>query len=233
MAWIEALIQPLLRPFGYRLINQKRRPARPWELDPSFDQLVARVQGRTLLSNDRLFFIYQYARHACAIAGDVAEVGVYKGGSAFLLASVLRETDKTLHLFDTFVGMPGVDVQRDNTAFVRTGLFDDTSETAVREFLAEFDRVRTHAGFFPETAGPVEERRFAMVYIDVDIYQSTLDCLGFFYPRMTAGGVMLLDDYKSPKCPGVAQAVAEYLADKPESPIHTTVNQAAVIRLGG
>lgn len=115
MAWIESLLQPLLRPFGYRLINQKRRPARPWELDSTFDELVSAVRDRTLLSSDRLFYIYQYAQHARAIEGDVAEVGVYKGGSAYLLASVLRDTDKTLHLFDTFAGMPHVDEHRDNT----------------------------------------------------------------------------------------------------------------------
>jgi len=230
---LERWLNPLLGRFGYRLVNERRRPPRPWEHDAALGALLPIVRPRTLLSPDRLSFIYQLARLARGVEGDVAEVGVYRGGSAYLIASALRGTGKTVHLFDTFAGMPAVDAQRDNAAFVQRGIFADTSEADVRAFLGAFGDVRTYAGLFPETAAPIAGRRFAMAYIDVDIYESTVACLEFFYPRMSGGGVMLFDDYKSPKCPGVAEAIDAFFADKREHVVHTTVHQAMVIRAAG
>jgi hypothetical protein len=52
--------------------------------------------------------IYQLARQALRLPGEVAEVGVYKGGSAYLMAAIF-DPDKPIHLFDIFAGMPPVD----------------------------------------------------------------------------------------------------------------------------
>jgi O-methyltransferase len=52
--------------------------------------------------------IYQLARQALRLPGEVAEVGVYKGGSAYLMDAIF-DPDIPIHLFDTFAGMPPVD----------------------------------------------------------------------------------------------------------------------------
>ena len=54
------------------------------------------------------------------------------------------------------------------------------------------------------------EEQFCLVSLDVDFYQTTLDGLRYFWPRMNRGGYLLLHDWGSPKLPGVAKALADY-----------------------
>jgi O-methyltransferase len=229
------LVKSALKATGWRLVrlpsqDADSEPAEIWQGNADFSAILPRLAGHTLVTTDRLFFLYQLARSSVSLPGDFAEVGVYKGGTAWLLAKVLENSGKTLHLFDTFAGMPEVDATRDNLAKVQAGIFADTSLEAVQDYLKEFPRTSFYKGLFPGTATPVREHRFSLAYIDVDIYQSTKDCLEFFYPRVTPGGVIVSDDYKSAACPGVEKAFDEFFADKPEVPVHSTFHQCFVIR---
>jgi hypothetical protein len=78
--------------------------------------------------------------------------------------------------------------------------------------LAQYPKIHIHEGLFPATAEPIRDEKFAFVHLDVDIYQSTLDGLEFFYPRLSPGGLLLSHDYQ----PGstVAAAFDHYFADK-------------------
>jgi O-methyltransferase len=203
-------------------------PIRPWESDPAFRRLMAEVVGHSLVDDVRCFMLYQYARHTAALAGDVAEIGVYRGGTARLLARTLAGA-KTIHLFDTFAGMPRTDPRRDVHHF--EGDFDDTSLAEVQRYLGDCEGLVFHAGRFPETTAPVRDHRFALVHVDVDIYRSVLDCCEFFYPRMERGGIMLFDDYGFLSCPGAKMAVDEFFADKPERPCYLPTGQCFTIRL--
>jgi len=68
------------------------------------------------------------------------------------------------------------------------------------------------------------------VHFDVDLYESTLACLRFFYPRMLPGGVMLSHDYSI--LAGVRKAVDEFLDGKPEKPIELPSTQCMIVKLG-
>jgi hypothetical protein len=57
---------------------------------------------------------------------------------------------------------------------------------------------------------------FSFVHLDCDLYGSYRDCLEFFYPRLSDGGIVLLDEYDDPPWPGCNKAVDEFLAGKPE-----------------
>jgi hypothetical protein len=59
------------------------------------------------------------------------------------------------------------------------GRFGDNSHTVVREYLREFPSVVFHAGLIRETLQTVKDRRFAFLHIDVDLYQTHLDCCDF------------------------------------------------------
>jgi hypothetical protein len=59
------------------------------------------------------------------------------------------------------------------------------------------------------------DRRYSLVHLDVDLYRPTLDCLEYFAPRLMPSGIIVLDDFDSPTCPGVRQAMEEYLARDP------------------
>lgn len=223
------ILSACLRPARLRLVPRYDDWPVIWAKDAAFADAIAKVKGTTLVPEERCFVLFQLARALKDAAGDIAEVGVFKGGTAFLTATAAPR--KVLHLFDTFEGMPEVDAAIDGH---RAGDFADARFDDVRSFLAPFgERIAFHKGYFPETAVGLEERRFALVYVDVDIYQSVKDALEFFYPRLVPGGVMVFDDFDSPKCQGVRKAIDAFLADKPERPVVSAFYQAMIIRGGG
>jgi O-methyltransferase len=199
----------------------------PWNTDAGFLRVMEGVAGRTLVDPVRCYMLWQQARSTAPLGGEVAEVGVYRGGTARLLARTVQPTGRTVHLFDTFAGMPAVDAARD---LHREGDFAETSLDEVRAFLAGSPNVRFYPGFFPQTAEPVRDTRFSFVHVDVDIYPSVRDCCAFFYPRLLPGGVMIFDDYGFLSCPGARQAVDEFFADKPETPCYLPTAQCMVVR---
>lgn len=182
----------------------------------------------TAVTWPRCYVLYRLAKNASLLAGDVAEVGVYRGGSARILTEVFSETGKTVNLFDTFTGMPEVDPERD---IHRKGDFADTSTATVEKQLDGLANYRLFPGLFPGTSSAVENDAFCMVHVDVDIYKSIKDCCAFFYPRLTPGAIMVFDDYGEPTCPGAKKAVDEFFEDKPESPIYIPTGQCLIFRL--
>jgi hypothetical protein len=156
------------------------------------------------------------------IGGDIAEVGTAGGGSARLITE--NSGDKLVHLFDTFEGLPkpGDLDQRFAEGSYRWSLED------VQQYL-EGRRVEFHKGLFPGSAASLQTRRFSFVHLDVDLYQSTLDCLKFFYPRLNSGGIIITHDYSW--AAGVDQAFSEFFMDKPEKPIELIGHQAMIVKL--
>ena len=135
----------------------------------------------------------------------MAEVGVYQGGSA----AIMLETPGTLHLYDTFAGMPettGIDVHQ-------KGDFADTSLESVRAFLNN-PRAIFHPGLFPDTFAAllpeIQCTRLRLVHLDGDLYQTTKAGLEIFWPRLVPGGCLVIDDWHWPLCPGVDKAVLEF-----------------------
>jgi hypothetical protein len=102
----------------------------------------------------------------------------------------------------------------------------------VRRRLQEFQNIRYYAGFFPNATLGHENSlsQFALVHLDVDLYQSTLDGLRFFWPRLAPGGLLITHDYSSATCPGVRQAFTEFFANTGEHPIPLWDTQAIVIK---
>jgi O-methyltransferase len=233
---LKPLLKKSLEKLGYQLQrippgHYRPHPIRPWEDNAEFKAWLAEVRYHTLLDQTACYMLYQYAKQAQHLSGEVAEIGVYRGGTARLLARCFATTGKELHLFDTFQGMPKVDHEKD---LHREGDFKDTSLAAVTALFQSFStQPHFYPGFFPATATPVENRTFCFVHIDVDIYGSVLDCCRFFYPRLAAGGIMVFDDYGSTFCPGAKAAVDEFFSDKPEHPCYLWTGQCAVAKLGG
>ena len=89
--------------------------------------------------------------------------------------------EKHLHLFDTFEGLPQVD-EIDMVWPFYEGKFA-ASYDHVRDYLKNDLNVSFYKGVFPDTSEPVREKKFSMVNLDVDCYESTRQCLLFFYPR--------------------------------------------------
>ena len=140
------------------------------------------------------------------LPGLIAEAGVYRGGSAKLLATIFD--DRPVLLFDSFTGMLENDTH--NLGLHKLGDFNDCSLASVQEYLHDNTNCKFYPGWFPDTAKFFTDEEFAMVHLDMDYYQSTQAGIEVFWPRMVSGGIMVLDDYGWRSCPGVDQAFHEY-----------------------
>ena len=165
---------------------------------------------------------------AVRLAGDVAECGVYKGGTAYLFAELLRGSGKHLCLFDTFDGMPETNPRED---VHKKGDFGDTSLADVKSYLAAFEKVEYFPGLIPTTLAAASGRTFCFVHVDLDIYDAILSASEFFYPRVPSGGFVVYDDYGAGDCPGARKAVDEFYADKPEVPLVLHTGQCIILKL--
>jgi len=183
-----------------------------------------RADTELLLEDIEAYHIYMAVKRTQKVPGDIAEVGVYKGGSAKIICSA--KGDKTLHLFDTFEGLPKVD-EVDVVWQFYEGKFA-ASYDSVRAYLQPEKNVVFYKGIFPATSGPVKDTRFSLVNFDVDTYESTKKCLEFFYPRMSPGGVIISHDYIT--VPGVQKAFDEFFQNKPEPVVETAGSQCIVIK---
>jgi len=219
------LIKNIFNFFGINIQRNNHLPEL-WTQSADFIKLYAQVKDRTVVSKERHFMLYQLAKYANTKKGDIAEVGVYRGGTGKLIAMACP--DKKVHLFDTFSGMPKVNPSIDDHV---EGEFSDTSLKSVQAFLTDCGNVTFHPGLFPRTAQSIRDRRFCLVNVDADIYQSIKDCLTFFYDRLIPGGIMLFDDYEWWRTPGVKKAIDEFLSNKPEVPIVTVRYQCMLIKV--
>jgi len=197
---------------------------RPWESDSVFQSLLKQVTGFSVGNNFKLHVLYQLIQSTSNVVGDIAEVGVYRGGSAKFLVEIGK--GKQVYLFDTFAGMPEVS----DKDMHKEGDFASTSLEAVERFLGDHDNLSLFKGIFPETAEAIDDKRFSLVHIDVDIYQSVKDCSEFFYYKMNPGGVMLFDDYGALICPGAREAVDEFFAKRSDFRLYLPTGQFMVVK---
>jgi len=184
--------------------------------------------GRCSQSLHERYNLWTLTKATARLGGAVAEVGVYRGGSARLICDTGCGTP--LHLFDTFEGMPQTNASTDGR--FAPGDFADTSLDDVRTYLAPFGDVHFHKGFFPASAGTeVERLNFRLVHLDVDIRESTFSCLEFFYPRMIRGGLIISHDYGQRTAPGVRSAFDDFFRNKPETVIRLWDTQCVLTKL--
>lgn len=182
-----------------------------------FSQLFNAIKGITLVSKDRLQRIYNLAKSRKSHEGSIAELGVYKGGVTMMLARALPH--KRVYAFDTFEGIPNA--QGDDVH--ANGDFSDVGSAL--DMLAGEPNVIVRKGMFPEMAISVTDS-FCFAHFDGDTYLSCRDFIAYFRPRMTVGCIMVFDDYRWHKCPGVERALKE--AFSADSIIETAEYQCAV-----
>lgn len=202
-----------------------------WRTDADFLEHYRRLSPGNPYSQDRKFLLREIARAVRDIPGRIAECGCYEGATAFFMAS--ENPDVPVHLFDSFEGLSDP-VAEDNTAdsdvfrWKRGDL--RTTEERARSVLSSFEHIHFHRGWIPERFEDVAGERFRLVHIDVDLYEPTRDSLAFFYPRLSPGGAIVMDDYGFSTCPGAHRAASEYMQDKPESIIHSPTGQGIIFR---
>lgn len=196
-----------------------------FEIDEEFHSLYALAQARTQMTatdnplrRQRHYTLNYLLRSADLSTGDVCEVGCWRGLSTYQIAYHIETTQKqaVFHVFDSFQGLSeitsvdtAVGASQDRESVRRH--FACSLET-VEENLSEFDFIRYYQGWIPDRFHEVEDRGFAFVHIDVDLYKPTYDSFRFFYPRLVKQGVMVFDDYGSTFFPGAKRAIDHCVA---------------------
>jgi hypothetical protein len=213
-AAIQALKEELRYHPGHpeaRALLESLQPGQPasGSADDS-DDLLRVARDYTMVGEARLRSLYQHAKTLCEqdIPGHFVECGVAAGGTSALLAGVINrhsQRDRLLFAFDTFEGMPepGKWDSHDGQPANESGWGQGTCaapETSLMKAAAELDAteyVRPVKGLFADTlpAHRDEVGAIALLHVDGDWYQSTLDILENFYEMVSPGGIIQIDDY--------------------------------------
>lgn len=164
------------------------------------------------LENDyvRLRTLEALCRRLTDVPGAAAELGVYRGAFAACINALLPE--RTLYLFDSFEGFDEAEAA-DQAAGLVEAHRNAGAERALA-LLPHREQAVLRKGFFPETARGLEEERFALVSLDADLEESTLQGLRWFWPRLSPGAYLLLHDGDNPRLPGVKRALARFEAEQ-------------------
>ena len=221
---------PLRRALAFLYRN---RPVRRW---PKWLGLIHGINlPSNLVHKDRsspwgganINIILELLERVIGIPGDIAECGVFQGETLATIAIWCgqQKCDKRIFGFDSFEGFDNsVEYDRilggHDNGQKRVGHFSDTSLTMVEtkmRLLGVAETTSLVKGYFADTLALLGHTQFCFVHLDCDLYSAYQQCLYHFYPRMTSGGIILLDEYNDPPWPGCNKAVDEYLADKPES----------------
>ena len=199
-------------------------------LEPEFQTIFATCRAFSMASRERLYAVFQAVQHINEnkIPGDLVECGVWRGGASMVAALTQisqGDASRRIWLYDTFAGMttPGVrDVHRwarknawHKWARSERDQYNNWCHASLDEvkenlFSTEYprDRIEFVKGDVRETLTSGGPDRIAVLRLDTDWYDSTKIELEALYPRLSRGGVLILDDYGV--WSGARQAVDEY-----------------------
>ena len=228
---------------GYNVVKLSTTPLEEYRNEPEFKELLSLCQPYTMTSTERMYALYNATRYILDnnIPGDFVECGVWRGGSAMLVAKMLhtrRITDRKIYLYDTFEGMSAPTSNdldfRGKDAATLLQQNADQKETSVW-CLADLNEVQHNMGMTGYTKeniiyvqGKVEDtipatipaQGIALLRLDTDWYESTWHELVHLYPMLIEDGILIIDDYGHWE--GCRKAVDEYF--KKEN-IHMLLNR--------
>jgi O-methyltransferase len=137
--------------------------------------------------------------------GDYIETGVWRGGACIMMRAVLAAygvTDRLVYCADSFSGVPPPDPTRYPADRRRNFYKYKQLAVSLEEVQANFatyglldDQVRFVKGLFSDTLPKLAAERFALIRLDGDLYESTMDGLKALYHRLSPGGFVVIDDY--------------------------------------
>lgn len=199
------------------------------ELNVYDKNIIDSVSPYTMTSSERILTLINSVKYLQkkSIKGSFVECGVWKGGSMLAIAMTLDSLnviDRDLYLFDTFSGMTDPSLEDiDHTGVTASELL--TNEDSMTWCLAGIDEVKKtmKKSRYPEkhihyVVGDVlttlpdnSPENIALLRLDTDWYESTKYELEVLYPRLSLGGILIIDDYGHWK--GAKKAIDEYFKE--------------------
>ena len=169
------------------------------------------------------------------IPGDLIETGVWRGGAIIFMRAVLRAydiRDRKVWAADSFEGLPPPDPQRypaDRGDPHHTLKFLSVAVEKVKENVAKYDllddQIQFLKGWFKDTLPGAPIKQLAVMRLDGDMYESTMDALVSLYPRLSPGGYVIIDDYALQSC---RRAVEDFRSDNAITDEIREIDQTAV-----
>ncbi len=154
------------------------------------------------------------------IPGDLIETGVWRGGSCILMRGILAAhavKDRRVFVADSFQGLPpphAEEYPEDSGDKLHTENFLAVSQEQVAQNFRKYglldDQVIFLKGWFKDTLPQAPIEKLAVMRLDGDMYESTMEALTNLYPRLSPGGYCIIDDYSLPAC---RKAVGDYRRD--------------------
>jgi hypothetical protein len=151
------------------------------------------------------------------IAGDLIETGIMRGGATILMRAILRAydvRDRTVWAADSFEGLPKPNPQDYPADAGANWYLRPLTEVGIEHVKRNFERyglldrqVQFLPGWFRDTLPKAPIQRLALLRLDGDLYESTMDALLPLYPKLAPGGFVIVDDYDLPMC---QKAVIDY-----------------------
>lgn len=203
---------------GFR--REHREDCTRIEGHPGTGASVWPTMAHTMMGMRRLRNIQACAETAfrCRVPGDLIETGIWRGGGVIFMRAILKAqgiTDRAVWAADSFAGVPAPDGRHPEDKGDRHHTFLEL-KVPLDEVKRNFevyglldDQVRFLPGLFRDTlpAAPIE--RIALLRLDGDLYGSTMDALENLYPKVSAGGFVIVDDWN---LRGAQKAVKDYRA---------------------
>ena len=151
---------------------------------------------------------------AAQVSGDVTEFGCYVGTTSVHLAERLKDTGRTLWLYDSFEGLPPKTSEDSSPAgeqFVTGELLATKKQLITNLKQARVPMPKITKGWFSDLTDSQVPPRVAFAFLDGDYYHSVKDPLKLIWPRLSPGSIVVVDDYANEALPGAARAVDEWL----------------------
>lgn len=228
---ITKFVRTIARKFGFDLIRYPAEQIFYADVPSHQVAVYKKVKPYTMTSPARIFSLCEAVQYVVDnnIEGDVVECGVWKGGSMMAVAETLLgagDSRRNLYLFDTFEGMaPPSDEDVDLAGVTAKSLLLQHSDKEKDESVWCFATLNVVKKAVNSTGYPSEKTHFikgmveqtiplsapekiALLRLDTDWYESTKHELEHLFPRLTKGGVLIIDDYGHWQ--GARKAVDEY-----------------------
>jgi hypothetical protein len=145
-----------------------------------------------------------------SVPGDLIETGVWRGGAAIFMRAILAAhgvTDRRVFVADSFAGLPrpdGVRYPADVGDEQHRNAYLKVSRREVEDNFRSYglldEQVVFLEGWFKDTLATAPITRLAVLRLDGDMYQSTIEALEALYPRLSPAGYCIVDDYALPGC---------------------------------
>jgi O-methyltransferase len=225
------LIKKIARKLGFINIPNNAEVIYSADVPASQIEVYKKVKPYTMTSAERVFALCEAVKyiHEKNIEGDIVECGVWKGGSMMAVAETLLrsgDTSRNLYLFDTFEGMaPPTDKDVDIAGVTAESLLENSDKmkdesvwcyaslemvkSAVNSIGYPGEKIHFVKGMVEQTIPLSAPDKIALLRLDTDWYESTKHEMEHLFPRLSKGGVLIIDDYGHWQ--GARKAVDEYL----------------------